>query len=60
MKVRNSKTNRFRELANTPDSNTSHVTIQIIKNGDIVCGLTMDVDHAQELLSHLYLTEESE
>jgi len=60
MKVRNSKTNRLAELANTPDSNTSHVAVQIIKNGDIVCGLTMDIDRAQELLSHLYLTKESE
>jgi len=59
MKVRNSKTNRLAELANTPDSNTSHVAIQIIKNGDIF-GLTMNIDRAQELLSHLYLTEESE
>jgi len=60
MKVRNSKTNRLAELANTPDSNTSHVAIQIIANGHIVCGLTMDVDRAQELLSSLYNDKESE
>jgi len=59
MKIRNPKTNRLAELANTPDPDTPNVCIQIIENGDIF-GLTMDIDHAQELLSHLYLTEESE